>query len=89
MTTGRRTTRWLLSRRTAYLPDAPSMPLHIAVLQDRFRAAVLGFAIGDALGFPYRGLPAPALMRQQPSATTSLPARAVGSPGASSATTPR
>lgn len=44
------------------------MPLHLAVLQDRFRAAVLGFAIGDALGFPLRGLPAPALMRQQPSA---------------------
>lgn len=43
------------------------MPLHIAVLQDRFRASVLGFAIGDALGFPLRGLPAPALMRQQPS----------------------
>jgi ADP-ribosylglycohydrolase len=42
------------------------MPLHIAVLQDRFRASVLGFAIGDALGFPLRGLPAPALMRQQP-----------------------
>ncbi|MFZ5443108.1 MAG: ADP-ribosylglycohydrolase family protein [Myxococcota bacterium] len=43
------------------------MPLHVAVLQDRFRASVLGFAIGDALGFPLRGLPAPALMRQQPS----------------------
>jgi ADP-ribosylglycohydrolase len=42
------------------------MPLHVAVLQDRFRAAVIGFAIGDALGFPLRGLPAPALMRQQP-----------------------
>lgn len=64
MATGRRTTRWLQSRRTAYLPGAPSMPLHVAVLQDRFRAAVLGFAIGDALGFPLRGLPAPALMRQ-------------------------
>lgn len=68
MTTGRRTTHWLQSRRTAYLPDAPSMPLHIAVLQDRFRAAVLGFAIGDALGFPLRGMPAPALMRHQPQA---------------------
>lgn len=67
MATGRRTTQWLQSRRTAYLPDA-SMPLHLAVLQDRFRAAVLGFAIGDALGFPLRGLPAPALMRHQPSA---------------------
>ena len=68
MAIGRRTTQWLLSRRTAYLPDALSMPLHIAVLQDRFRAAVLGFAIGDALGFPFRGLPAQALIRQQPSA---------------------
>jgi len=26
-------------------------------LQDRFRAAVLGMAVGDALGFPLRGLP--------------------------------
>jgi ADP-ribosyl-[dinitrogen reductase] hydrolase len=68
MATGRRTTTWLSSRRTAYLPGRPSMPLHIAVLQDRFRAAVLGFAIGDALGFPLRGLPAPALMRQAPAA---------------------
>jgi ADP-ribosyl-[dinitrogen reductase] hydrolase len=33
------------------------MPLLLAELQDRFRAAVLGFAVGDALGFPYRGLP--------------------------------
>lgn len=68
MTTGRRTSHWLQSRRTAYLPGTPSMPLHIAVLQDRFRAAVLGFAIGDALGFPLRGLPASAMRRQQPSA---------------------
>lgn len=43
------------------------MPLHVAALQDRFRAAVLGFAIGDALGFPLRGLPAPALLRGAPS----------------------
>lgn len=42
------------------------MPLHVAVLQDRFRAAVMGFAIGDALGFPLRGLPASALMRGAP-----------------------
>ncbi len=42
------------------------MPLHVAVLQDRFRASVLGFAIGDALGFPLRGLPATALIRSQP-----------------------
>lgn len=33
-------------------------------LLDRFRAAVLGFGIGDALGFPFRGLPPPALARQ-------------------------
>ena len=33
------------------------MPLLLAELQDRFRAAFLGFAVGDALGFPYRGLP--------------------------------
>lgn len=63
MSSGRRTTRWLTSRRTAYLPHAPDMPLHVAVLQDRFRASVLGFAIGDALGFPVRGVPATALKR--------------------------
>jgi ADP-ribosylglycohydrolase len=40
------------------------MPLRLVELQDRFRAAVLGFAIGDALGFPLRGLPPPALLRQ-------------------------
>lgn len=33
------------------------MALRLAELQDRFRAAFLGFAVGDALGFPYRGLP--------------------------------
>jgi ADP-ribosyl-[dinitrogen reductase] hydrolase len=41
------------------------MPLHVAVVQDRFRASVLGFAIGDAMGFPFRGLPASAMIRQQ------------------------
>lgn len=41
------------------------MPLRLVELQDRFRAAVLGFAIGDALGFPLRGLPPPALVRQR------------------------
>ncbi len=39
------------------------MPLRLAQLQDRFRAAVLGFAIGDALGFPLRGLPPSGLSR--------------------------
>lgn len=37
-------------------------PAHV-VLQDRFRAAFLGLAIGDALGFPVRGIPPPALRR--------------------------
>lgn len=40
------------------------MPLKLVELQDRYRATVLGFAIGDALGFPFRGLPPPALARQ-------------------------
>lgn len=39
------------------------MPLRLAELQDRLRASVLGFAIGDALGFPLRGLPPPGLTR--------------------------
>lgn len=39
------------------------MPLLLAELQDRFRAAVIGFAVGDALGFPYRGLPPQARSR--------------------------
>src|SRR5438874_4634000 len=30
---------------------------------DRFRAAVLGFAVGDALGFPLKGVPVDALER--------------------------
>jgi ADP-ribosylglycohydrolase len=34
-------------------------------LHDRFRAAVLGFAIGDALGFPYRGMAPQGLLRAQ------------------------
>jgi ADP-ribosyl-[dinitrogen reductase] hydrolase len=41
------------------------MPRTRVELQDRFRASVLGFAIGDALGFPFRGLP-PAAMARQP-----------------------
>lgn len=41
------------------------MPLPLAELQDRFRAAVLGFAIGDALGFPLRGMP-PASVARNP-----------------------
>src|SRR4051812_37305565 len=36
-----------------------------AELQDRFRAALLGLAIGDALGFPVRGVP-PAGLRRLP-----------------------
>ncbi|MBL8920467.1 MAG: ADP-ribosylglycohydrolase family protein [Myxococcaceae bacterium] len=39
------------------------MPLRLAELQDRLRASMLGFAIGDALGFPLRGLPPPGLTR--------------------------
>jgi ADP-ribosylglycohydrolase len=39
------------------------MPLRLAELQDRLRASMLGFAIGDALGFPLRGLPPPSLIR--------------------------
>lgn len=39
------------------------MALLLAELQDRFRAAYLGFAVGDALGFPYRGLPPPSAAR--------------------------
>ncbi len=41
------------------------MPLPLPELQDRFRAAVLGFAVGDALGFPFRGL-APAALGRSP-----------------------
>lgn len=33
------------------------MRLAPAVLTDRFRAAVIGMAVGDALGFPLRGVP--------------------------------
>ncbi|MHB8874998.1 MAG: ADP-ribosylglycohydrolase family protein [Myxococcaceae bacterium] len=39
------------------------MSLASSELQDRFRAAVLGFAVGDALGFPLRGVPPAALAR--------------------------
>ncbi len=41
------------------------MPLPLSLLHDRFRAAVLGFAIGDALGFPYRGMAPQGLLRAQ------------------------
>lgn len=65
MSSGRRTTSgWLRSYRAAYSSSASPMPLRLAELQDRYRAAVLGFAIGDALGFPLRGLPPAALARQ-------------------------
>jgi ADP-ribosylglycohydrolase len=39
------------------------LPLLLAEQLDRYRAAVLGFAVGDALGFPFRGLPPPARAR--------------------------
>ncbi len=39
------------------------MALRLSELQDRYRAAVMGFAIGDALGFPMRGLPPPGVSR--------------------------
>jgi ADP-ribosylglycohydrolase len=39
------------------------MPLSVAELQDRYQAAVLGLAIGDALGFPLRGVPQATLWR--------------------------
>lgn len=39
------------------------MPLPLTDLHDRFRATVLGFAVGDALGFPFRGMQPQALSR--------------------------
>jgi ADP-ribosylglycohydrolase len=39
------------------------MPLTPAERQDRFHAAFLGLAIGDALGFPLRGVPPASLVR--------------------------
>ncbi|MCI0569961.1 MAG: ADP-ribosylglycohydrolase family protein [Myxococcaceae bacterium] len=39
------------------------MPLTVAEFQDRYQAAVLGLAIGDALGFPLRGVPRASLWR--------------------------
>ena len=39
------------------------MPETAAELQDRYQGAVLGLAIGDALGFPLRGVPRAALWR--------------------------
>ncbi|HZH04781.1 MAG TPA: ADP-ribosylglycohydrolase family protein [Myxococcaceae bacterium] len=33
----------------------PNMRTPVSLSQDRFRAALLGFAIGDALGFPFQG----------------------------------
>jgi len=58
------TSRWPATRSHAYPPaPSPTMPLRLAELQDRLRASVLGFAIGDALGFPLRGLPPPGLTR--------------------------
>jgi ADP-ribosylglycohydrolase len=59
------TRAWPSEASSAYHRDAAghAMPLRLVDLQDRFRAAVLGFAIGDALGFPLRGHPAPGLAR--------------------------
>jgi ADP-ribosyl-[dinitrogen reductase] hydrolase len=48
---------------TLCLVFSVAMSLKLAQLQDRFRATVLGFAVGDALGFPLRGLPPPPLIR--------------------------
>lgn len=60
----RSTTRWSRLGEPAYPPGpAPTMPLRLAELQDRLRASMLGFAVGDALGFPLRGLPPPGLTR--------------------------
>ena len=39
------------------------MALLLAETLDRYRATVLGFAVGDALGFPFRGLPPQARAR--------------------------
>lgn len=39
------------------------MSLSAAEQQDRFRATILGFAVGDALGFPLRGVPPSSLAR--------------------------
>ncbi len=71
----RRATRSLSARRgevwhepmtSAYSASAPGpMSLRLAALQDRYRASVLGFAIGDALGFPFRGLPPQGSLRAQ------------------------
>jgi ADP-ribosylglycohydrolase len=58
------TSRWPRVATHAYPPrPPPTMPLRLAELQDRLRASMLGFAIGDALGFPLRGLPPPGLAR--------------------------
>ena len=39
------------------------MPLPLEELRDRFRATMLGCAIGDALGFPFEGAPPEAIAR--------------------------
>lgn len=58
------TSRWPRLPERAYSSGPPlTMPLRLAELQDRLRASMLGFAVGDALGFPLRGLPPPGLMR--------------------------
>lgn len=58
------TSSWPAVGTHAYPPRPPTtMPLRLAELQDRLRASMLGFAVGDALGFPLRGLPPPGLTR--------------------------
>ena len=58
-----RPAQWSAAAEDAYRDDGSVMPLHLAQVQDRYRAAVMGFAIGDALGFPLRGLPPSGMIR--------------------------
>ncbi len=61
--TAMRPAQWSAAAEDAYRDDGSVMPLHLAQVQDRYRAAVMGFAIGDALGFPLRGLPPSGMTR--------------------------
>ncbi len=59
-------TQWLRGASSEYgSGPPPPMSLRLADLQDRFRATVVGFAVGDALGFPFRGLPAQSAARSR------------------------